>query len=81
MAMMNGPRLELGRSINLIDTASTRRKKQILDDICSELGVRFREGSFEIELEDVSDISSAVMRLSQAYVRVSAIFSSFAESQ
>jgi hypothetical protein len=52
---------------------STERRRQILNDICSQLGVKFRHGSFELTIsgDQASDISDAVMRISQACLRVS----------
>jgi hypothetical protein len=57
----------------LIKLDSTARKKQILDDICDELDVRFREGSFQVQLagDQLVDVSDAIFRLSQACMRVS----------
>ncbi len=52
---------------------STDRRRQVLADICAELGVKFENGVFRIFLDrdQIADISDAVFRLSQACVRVS----------
>jgi hypothetical protein len=52
---------------------STERRRQIIDDICSELGVKFKNGSFHLTLsgEQPDDISDAIMRMSQACLRIS----------
>jgi hypothetical protein len=52
---------------------STERRRQILGDICSQLGISFKDGALTLQItsDEIVDISNAVMRLSQACVRVS----------
>ena len=52
---------------------STQRRRQILRDVCDELHVAFRQGTLLVEIagNEVSDISDAIFRLSQACVRIS----------
>ena len=56
-----------------VSVNSTSRKKQVLRDITTQLGVVFRSGALEIGLEarTPTDISDAIFRLSQACVRIS----------
>lgn len=51
---------------------SSSRRRELVKEICSKFGVTFRDGSFEVELADEYpvDISDAVLRLSQACVRI-----------
>lgn len=55
-----------------VNVISTQKKKQALDDICVELDVKYREGAFEVEIDkpEMSDISDALTRISQACIRL-----------
>ena len=56
-----------------VKLSSTLKKREAVKEICGSLGVILRGGSLEIEFSEVrpTDISSAVMRLSQACIRIS----------
>jgi hypothetical protein len=56
----------------LVSANSTSRKKEIIEDITSQMGVRFA-GDLYLHLakEEIGDLSAAIMRLSQACVRIS----------
>jgi Domain of unknown function DUF1828 len=56
----------------LVSASSTSRKREIIEDITSQLGVRFAGDLFiSLSKEDLNDLSEAIMRLSQACVRIS----------
>lgn len=52
---------------------STERKKQLLKDICEDLGITLRAGRLQVEIsgDEISNISKSIFRLSQACVRIS----------
>ena len=67
---------DLGQTTaNLLDmhikTWTTKKRKQAVADVCASLGVAQRGGEFVIELASLSELSDAIVRLSQACIRVS----------
>jgi hypothetical protein len=56
----------------LVSADSTTRKKEIISDITSQLGVSFAGDLYVLITKDeMEDLSSSIMRLSQACVRIS----------
>jgi hypothetical protein len=51
---------------------STSRRREIVKDICAELRVVYNDGNLEVRVgvEEPTDISDAILRLSQACIRI-----------
>jgi hypothetical protein len=57
-----------------VELDSSKRRSQLVEDIISEFDVKIRDGSLQVRLDrqgEGADISEAIMRLSQACLRVS----------
>lgn len=55
------------------DLAATKKRRALIDDICSTLDVKFSDGSFGVVLEqrELENLSPAIARLAQACIRAS----------
>jgi hypothetical protein len=67
---------DLGQTVShLLDmhikTWATKKRKQVVSDVCKALGVTQRNGEFLVEVESLSGISDAIVRVCQACIRVS----------
>jgi hypothetical protein len=62
-------------TINLLDLQikvwATKKRKQVVSDICDALNVQNRGGVLHVGLKDLSELSDGILRLTQACIRVS----------
>jgi hypothetical protein len=54
-----------------IKTWATKKRKQLVNDVCGTLGVTQRNGEFLVEVENTNEIPDAIVRVCQACIRVS----------
>ncbi len=66
---------DLGQTVaNLLDVhikiSTTKKRKEKVDSICKSLQVLQDKGEFKVYLDNMNELSSAIVRLSQACIRI-----------
>lgn len=66
---------DLGETVRWLKMQSfserrTPKQRQLIEDICLNHGIEFSNGTLLLRVSDVHDVSSSVLRLAQACIRV-----------